>query len=222
MPVPVLHVDPAEPREDRLRRAAEVLRSGEVVALPTETFYGLAVDPFNPSALRRLGTLKGKPEGSPVLLLLASTVQLDLVAGRLPETFLKLTETFWPGPLTLVVRASEELPAEVSGGRGTVGVRVPGLGLPRRLAAQLGRPVTGVSANLHGESPCRTALAVVRAFEAGVALVLDGGPAPGGAPSTVLDLSGPEPRVIRAGAVSIASLLPFVPDLCPTDREICD
>jgi len=210
---PILKVDPADPEEDRLQEAAELLRSGEVVALPTETFYGLAADPFDPSAVTRLNALKGKPEASPSLLLLAGPEQVDRVVGRLPESFLVLAEKFWPGPLTLVVPASEHLPEEVTGGRGTVGIRVPGLGLPRRLAQLLGRPVTGVSANLHGRSPCLTASEVVRAFQEGVALVLDGGPAAGGAPSTVLDLTGREPRVIRPGAVPVASLRPLLSKL---------
>jgi L-threonylcarbamoyladenylate synthase len=208
-----LHVDPASPREERLRTAVSVLEAGEVVALPTETFYGLAVDSFAPEAIRRLNALKRKPGDSPALLLVSSPEQVAEVAGDLPEIFHKLAAAFWPGPLTLVVAASDRLPPEVSGGRGTVGVRVPGISLPRRLAAALGRPITGVSANLHGEIPCRTPGEVARAFPEGVAMILDGGPAPGGAVSTVLDLSTAPPRMIREGAVPLAALDPFVPEI---------
>jgi L-threonylcarbamoyladenylate synthase len=209
----VLHVDPTSPREARLRAAAEVLEAGEIVALPTETFYGLAVDPFRPAALRRLNDLKRKPADSPALLLASSREQVRQVAGELSETFHTLAAAFWPGPLTLVVRASDGLPPEVSGGRGTIAVRVPGLSLPRELAATLGRPITGVSANLSGELPCRTPAEVARVLGEGLAMILDGGPAPGGAASTVLDLSEGTPRILRAGAVPVHALKPFVPEI---------
>ena len=209
----IIAVSPHEPREDRVRRAAETLRGGGVAALPTETFYGLAADAFHREAVGRLNRLKGKAEDEPILLLLADVSQVPLVARDLPGAFSKMAGVFWPGHLTLVVPAAEDLPREVTGGRGTVGIRVPGLALPRRVAEMLGRPVTGVSANLHREPPCRTAQEVVRAFEQGVDLVLDGGPATGGAPSTILDLTGPRPRVLRHGIVPDQALAVFLPDL---------
>jgi tRNA threonylcarbamoyl adenosine modification protein (Sua5/YciO/YrdC/YwlC family) len=209
----IILVDPADPREDRLEHAVAEIEAGGVVALPTETLYGLAVDPFNPGAVRRLNLLKGKPEGSPVLLLLSHVSQVSQVADRLPAAFGTLAEAFWPGPLTLVVPAAEALPDEVSGGKGTVGVRVPGLRLPRRLAAALGRPITGVSANLHTLPPCRTATEVVATIPEGIDLLLDGGPTTGGAPSTVLDLTGSAPSVVRPGAIPVTALAPFLPDL---------
>lgn len=210
---PILKVDPDEPEEERLQEAADLLRSGGVVALPTETFYGLAADPFDPSAVKNLNALKGKSPDSPSLLLLAGPEQVEQVAGPIPESFRLLAGRFWPGPLTLVVRASCDLPGEVTGGGPTVGIRVPGLALPRRLAALLGRPVTGVSANLHGRPPCRTAQEVVEALREGVSLVLDGGRTAGAAPSTVLDLSGDRPRVIREGAVALSSLRALLPEI---------
>ena len=108
---------------------------------------------------------------------------------------------------------SSELPRQVSGGRGTVAVRTPGLQLPRRLAAGLGRPISGISANLGGEAPCRAASEVARAFPEGLERILDGGPTPGGAPSTILDLSGPRPRILRHGLLPASSLRAFVSDL---------
>jgi len=213
MPIPVLPSSPDEPRDERVEAAARVLRSGGVVAAPTETFYGLAVDPFDPGAVRRLLALKGKPERSPILLLLGGAWQVEDVASHLPDSFLALSERFWPGPLTIVVRAAPRVPEEITGGAGTVGIRVPGLALPRQLARALARPITGTSANVHGGDPCRTAAEVVRAFPEGLDLVLDGGPTPGGAPSTVLDLSGDRPRIVREGAVPATALRPFVPDL---------
>jgi tRNA threonylcarbamoyl adenosine modification protein (Sua5/YciO/YrdC/YwlC family) len=209
----ILTLNPEEPRQDRLDIAADELRSGGIVSLPTETFYGLSVDAFDVEACHRVNDLKRKPRGSPMLLLLSGPEQLASVAGPLPDSFGAITEMFWPGPLSLVVPAGPDLPSEVTGGLGTVGVRVPGLALPRRFAAALGRPVTGVSANLMGRPPCRTASEVAQVFPEGVAMILDGGPSTGGAPSTVVDLTGPHPRVVREGAIPISALRPFLSGL---------
>jgi L-threonylcarbamoyladenylate synthase len=212
VPTNVLPTSPDEPRDDRLRIAAGVLERGGIVAVPTETFYGLAVDPFQAAAASALALLKGKPGRSPLLLLLSDASQVERVARDLPASFASIADRFWPGPLTIVVRAATGVPDEVTGGTGTIGIRVPGLALPRRLASILGRPITGTSANPHGGPPCRTAAEVARAFEEGIDLVLDAGPTPGGAPSTLLDLTG-APRILREGAVPRSALRPFLPGL---------
>jgi len=211
--VRVVPVDPNQPRDDRLREACEVLRAGGVLAQPTETLYGLSADAFDAEAVARINRLKRKPTDSPTLLLLAGGDQAEQVAATLPARFAELAGLYWPGPLTLVVPAAERLPREVGGGRGTVAVRVPGLALPRRLAAELGRPITGVSANLYGEPPCRTAAEVARSFPEGIELILDGGPTPGGLSSTILDLTSDTPRVLREGMVPVSSLRAFIPEL---------
>jgi len=208
-----LMLNPEEPREDRLRQATAVLEAGEILSLPTETFYGLSVDAFDVEACGKVNDIKGKPRGSPMLLLLSGAEQIGMVACNLPASFASMAEMFWPGPLSLVVPAGPDVPAGVTGGLGTVGVRVPGLALPRMLAAALGRPITGVSANRMGRPPCRTAAEVAQVFPAGVAMILDGGPSTGGAPSTVLDLAGPYPRILREGAIPISALRPFLSDL---------
>ena len=213
MPSRILLVNPDEPRAERLEPAVASLRRGGVVALPTETYYGLAADPLDAAAVRRLLALKGKPDGSPVLLLLGDADQVALVARDCPPVFGLLSGMYWPGPLTLVVPARPELPPEITGGTGTVGVRVSGSALPRALAAALGRPITGTSANVRGQPPCRRALEVARAFPAGLDVILDGGPAPGGAPSTVLDLCGAVPRIVREGAIPRSALQAFLPEL---------
>ena len=209
----VASVDPNEPRPDRLHEAVVVLDGGRLVAQPTETVYGLSADAFNPEAVLALNRLKQKPDRSPALLLLSGAEQLEQVAAALPPVFADLMAMYWPGPLTLVVRAAPRLPQAVSGGRGTVAVRVPGLMLPRRLAAELGRPITGVSANRHGEPSCRTALEVARVFPEGVELILDGGPAPGGLSSTIVDVTVDPPRLQREGLLPVSSLRAFLPDL---------
>lgn len=213
MPVEIVPVTPDDPREERIRPAVRALREGGIVVVPTETFYGLAVECFNEDAVRAVNRLKGKPDRSPVLLLMADVSQIHQVAADLPEQFELLASTFWPGPLTLVVPASDRVPREVTGGRATVGVRVPGLTLPRRLAERLGRPISGVSANLHGQPPLRNAADVLGAFPEGVDVILDAGPTAGGLPSTVVDLAGDRPTVLRAGAVPASALRPFLRDL---------
>lgn len=213
MAAQIIPVSPDDPRADRIRLAAGVLDRGGVVAIPTETFYGLAVDSFSSSSLGAANRLKGKDSGSPVLLLLSDRTMAGQVAEELPDSFHALARAFWPGPLTLVVRASKAVPPEVSGGRGTVGIRVPGLALPRHLAAALGRPISGISSNRHGEQPHRNAVEVFRDFPRGLDMILDGGPTPGGAPSTVVDLSQEQPRVIRQGILPVTVFEPFLPGL---------
>ena len=213
MPCRIVTMGSEQPREDRLREAAHLIQTGGIVVVPTETFYGLAVDPFNPEALAMLISLKGKPDASPIPLLLANAEQAAQVAGELPEEVAQITQMFWPGPLTIVVPAKPDLPEQVTGGTGTVGIRVPGLLLTRRLAETLGRPMTGTSANLHGGPACRTAAEVVRTFTSRVSMIIDGGPTTGGASSTVVDFSRPLPRIIREGAVPASALRPFVPRL---------
>ena len=204
----IVRVDPTAPEADALAEAVRVLSEGGIVALPTETFYGLAADALDPEAAARVNVLKGKPVSEPLLLLLAGREQVAQVSLIPPPLFDALAERFWPGPLTLVVPAGPAVPAAVTGGRGSVALRVPGLALPRCLATALGRPGTGPSANRTGRSPCRTGLEVAEHFPRGVDLVLDGGAAPGLLPSTIVDLCVTPPRLLREGLVPAAALAP--------------
>ena len=209
----VVPVHPADPKPARIDAACEVLCAGGVVGLPTETFYGLAVDSGQAGAIEQLNRLKVKAADSPVLLLAADMGQVEGVCADPPPAFSVLAAAFWPGPLTLVLPAAPGVPTQVTGGRASVGVRVPGLVLPRKIAAALGRPITGVSANIHGNPPPRTAAEVAESFPEGLELLLDGGPTQGGAPSTVVDLCGAHPRVLRRGIVRQNALRHFLPDL---------
>ena len=181
--------------------AGTALRSGRVVAIPTDTFYGLAVDPRDPLAIARLLELKGHPPGRAVLLLAASADQVREVARCDGGAEIERLIGLWPAPLTIVLPLRQGM--ELSGcPGGTVALRVPNAEEPRRLAADLGFPVSGTSANPAGASPAVTALEVRRYFGAGVAVLLDGGTTPGGSASTLVDLSGPVPLLRRAGGVS--------------------
>lgn len=192
-----------------------LLAAGGILAVPTETFYALAADPYRPGALRRLFALKGRSAAKPVLLLVADTGMAEKVAREVPETARRLMARFWPGPLTLILPAKADLPGLVTGGTGTVGVRQPRQPAVCRWLADLGLPVTGTSANRAGREPLTLAAEVAREFATGVDLILDAGPCPGGLPSTVVDVSVAPPRLVRSGAVSKAELLGIIPDLLP-------
>jgi L-threonylcarbamoyladenylate synthase len=193
--------------------ARRVLHSGGVLALPTETFYALAVNPFDEGALARLFSLKERPAGKPVLVLVGDPAMLPQVAGEVPAAGARLLARFWPGPLTLILPAREGLPELLTGGSGTIGVRVPRQAVTCRLLASLGFPVTGTSANRSGAAPLVGAAAVAREFGDRVDLILDAGPCPGGLPSTIVDVTSIPPRLVRAGAVPLAELRTILPEL---------
>jgi L-threonylcarbamoyladenylate synthase len=190
-----------------------LLDSGGILAVPTETFYALAADPYQFAALERLFALKGRPGAKPVLLLVATPEMALKVARKVPETAAKLMARFWPGPLTLILPARGDLPTLVTGETGTVGVRQPRQDITCRLLAALGLPVTGTSANRAGQEPLTRAEEVVREFGTEVDLILDAGPCPGGLPSSIVNVSVAPPCLVRPGAVSTQELQEIIPDL---------
>jgi L-threonylcarbamoyladenylate synthase len=195
--------------------ARRVLISGGVVALPTETFYALAVNPFDAQALTRLFSLKERPASKPVLVLVGDPAMLPQVAGEVPAAGARLLARFWPGPLTLILPAREGLPELLTGDTGTIGVRVPRQAVTCRLLISLGLPLTGTSANRSGAPPLVKAAEVAREFGDRVDLILDAGPCPGGPPSTIVDVTSIPPRLVRAGAVPRVELRAVVPELVP-------
>jgi L-threonylcarbamoyladenylate synthase len=181
--------------------AIDVLKSGGIVALPTDTVYGLAVDLASPGGIERLFAAKRRPTDRAVMLLLADAEQ----AGGLVEwtrSAAALAAAFWPGGLTIVVaqRPDAALPPELTGGRSTVGLRLPDHASPRALAASLG-PLPVTSANVSGLPEASDAAEIRDQLGEAVDLILDGGRAQGGPPSTVVDCSGPTPRILRDGAI---------------------
>jgi L-threonylcarbamoyladenylate synthase len=183
-----------------VRAAAEVLRRGGVVAYPTETFYGLGALAADGAAVERLVRLKGRPDGKPLPVLAAGLDQVDALAD-LPALARRLAAAFWPGPLTVVVPARPGLHAAITGGLGTVGVRVTSSPVAAALARQAGGALVATSANLAGEPPAASPAALDPALVARLDLVLDGGPTPGGLASTVVALEGGGLRLLRAGAI---------------------
>jgi len=195
-----------------LREAGEVVRGGGVIAFPTETFYGLGVDPLNVPAVQRLYDLKGRsPQTSPILVLIRSRRELRALVSEITPAAERLMQACWPGPLTLVFRAAVAVPSVLTAGTGTIGVRLSAYPDVQRVLDMIGGPLTGTSANRTGQPPATTADEVERAFGADVDLIVNGGPTPGGLPTTVVDTTVSPPRLIREGCVSHASLRAVLP-----------
>lgn len=214
-----LTVSPLHPDLALLVRAAEVLRSGGLVAFPTETVYGLGADALSRDAVRRIFRAKGRPATNPLIVHVADVALARAVVAEWPEAAERLARAFWPGPLTLVLPRGEQVPDDVTGGLSAVGVRVPAhpvaLGLLR--AARI--PVAAPSANRYMQISPTTADHVVAALGDSVDVVLDGGPTRVGIESTVLDLSRGVPTVLRPGGLSLAALRQVVPDVVLLDGE---
>ena len=195
-----------------LREAGEVVRGGGVIAFPTETIYGLGVDPLNVPAVQRLYDLKGRsPQTSPILVLIRSRRELRALVSEITPAAERLMQACWPGPLTLVFRAAEAVPSVLTAETGTIGVRLSAYPDVQRVLEVIGGPLTGTSANRTGQPPATTADEVERAFGADVDLIVNGGPTPGGLPTTVVDTTVSPPRLIREGCVSHASLRAVLP-----------
>jgi L-threonylcarbamoyladenylate synthase len=194
-----LRLDRAAPATALIRQAAQTIRDGGIVAYPTDTLYGLAVDPRNTAAVQRLYTVKGRPEASALTLIAADRAQARL-AARFTNVAESLARRWWPGPLTIVLMASDVLsPASLAGGR-TVGVRVPDDEIATALARESGFCITATSANRSGEPPPASAGTIAQTLP-GVDVVLDAGPAPGGPPSTIVGAFDKDVTLIREGAV---------------------
>jgi len=187
-------------------RLKETLRRGGVAVIPTETFYGLAGLVSSREAVSRIYAVKGRDPAKPLPLLAASLeMVLSLTTGHKPA-FFKLAEAFWPGPLTMVLAASKAVPEDVSGPGRTVAVRVPPLAWLCRLLEELGGPVTATSANLSGAKEISEPSEAVALFSGRVDIIIDGGPAPGGRPSTIIDLVSAEPVVLREGRIPLSAI----------------
>jgi L-threonylcarbamoyladenylate synthase len=191
--------------EEARERAARVVAAGGVVAFRTDTFYGLGADPFNAEALLALNELKGR-DGKPILVLVSDPRHTKRLAARRSRAFDALSARQWPGALTLVVAARPEVPGLITAGTGTVGVRLPDDEEARATVRACGGVLTATSANPSGLPPARTAAEAARYFPRALGLVIDGGAARTELPSTVLDVSGARPRLIREGVVPRSEL----------------
>lgn len=189
---------------DLIAAVRRVIESGGIVALPTETYYGLGVDPCDPRAVERLASVKGRPDGKPILVLIGQRTQLPSLVREIPPLATVLMDLFWPGPLTILFPALPTLPPHLTGGTDTVGVRLTSCEPLARLLEAVG-PLTGTSANRAGGPPARTASEVQDTLGDEIELILDGGRTPGGPPSTIVD-GRKAVGVIREGAIARQTL----------------
>ncbi|MBW8865981.1 MAG: threonylcarbamoyl-AMP synthase [Acidobacteria bacterium] len=194
-------VDPGAPQRDAIEEAAKWILDGGIVAIPTDTLYGLAANPFSPAAVARVFAAKGRESERALPLIAADAEQAAAHLGRLPEVGQRLAERYWPGPLTLLVAAPLALAPDVHGGTGKVGVRVPHDAVARAICRQAGTPVTATSANISGERATADPAEVERTLGSRIDLLIDTGPTPGGPPSTIVDTTVTPPALVRAGAV---------------------
>jgi L-threonylcarbamoyladenylate synthase len=207
----VIRVDPVTPDAAALRRAAECLRRGGLVAFPTETVYGLGVHALDRIAVRLLFEAKGRPANDPLIVHVEAIDRIEPLVAEVPDAARALAARFWPGPLTLVLARSDRVPDEVTAGLNTVAIRVPAHPVARALIAAAGVPVAAPSANLFSRPSPTRASHVLDDLSGRIDLVVDGGATQVGVESTVLDLSGEVPTILRPGAVSLDMLRAVLP-----------
>ena len=199
----ILRIHPDEPQPERIDYIVSCLRKGDVVALPTDTFYGLAVDPVNLHAVEQIYQIKTRQKQKPLSLLIASVAQAYELARETGPLLDKLAEQFWPGPLTMIVKASGKLPLRSTANTGNVALRVPDAAIPRAVVERFGLPITATSANLHGASECTNAGCVRDQIGDRIPLIIDGGPTGRSQPTTIVDLTLGEGHweILREGAI---------------------
>jgi L-threonylcarbamoyladenylate synthase len=206
-----LKIDPGKPDEEKLAEAIRILREGGVVAFPTETFYGLGADARNETAVERIFRIKGRDFHNPIALIVAEEKDVIPLVEEIPAAAILLMQTFWPGPLTLIFRAAPPVSSRLTGGTGKIGIRVSSHPVARFLAAGLAGPLTATSANPSGGPECSSADAVIRALGDLPDAVIDGGTTPGGAGSTILDVTFFPPRILREGVIPSNLILNALP-----------
>ena len=191
--------------EEGLRIAAATMRNGGVVIYPTETVYGLGCIPSDPDAAKRVCEIKGRAENP--LPLVCSDIEMARKVVQFNGAAEKLAEAFWPGPLMFILPSKVVYPMWVTHGKKTLGLRVPGAEVPRKLAQLAGGVIVSTSANISGELPATTAKEALSQTGFKVDLVVDGGPSPGGKPSTIIDLSGKEMWILRSGPITGSQIM---------------
>lgn len=200
MATDLIEIDPEQPSSPAIDRAAAMVRRGGVVAIPTDALYVLVCDPLNLHAVGRIFAAKGRKEERALPLLVSDVVMAEELAKEVPKRFYLLARHFWPGPLTIIVPASEKVPLKVTGNTGRLAMRQAQSKTANALLERLAQPLVSTSANLSGQPTCSSGIEVFGAMDGRVDLVLDGGLA-GGAGATTVDITEPYWRVIKEGAI---------------------
>jgi tRNA threonylcarbamoyl adenosine modification protein (Sua5/YciO/YrdC/YwlC family) len=209
--VEMVKINSEAPEPSLIRYAADHIRAGEILGMPTDTFYGLAADPFNLRAVERVYEIKSRSRHKPLSLLIEDVEQAEELAKPLPEEFRALAKKFWPGPLTIIVKAASRLPLKVTANTGNVALRVPNAKIPLAVVQAARIPVTATSANLSGATECTTAEAVRDQLGVRIPIIVDGGTSPREVASTIVDLTDEVARwkILREGAIPSQEISEF-------------
>jgi L-threonylcarbamoyladenylate synthase len=207
----IVKISSETPEISLVKYAADQIRAGEVLGMPTDTFYGLAADPFNLRAVDKVYDIKTRSRHKPLSLLIESVDQAEELAKALPEEFYALARKFWPGPLTVIVKAGSRLPLKVTANTGNVALRVPNARIPLAVVTAAAIPITATSANLSGASECTSAEQVRDQLRERINIIVDGGASPRDVASTIVDLSDEVSRwrIIREGAIPAVEISGF-------------
>lgn len=197
----MLRVSLENPNPAAMRYAADLIRRGELVAIPTDTFYGIAADPFNLAAVEQIYQVKGRPETRALPILVNSVAQGLSLSRDVPYSFHKLAAKFWPGPLTLLVEASTGIPLKITANTGNVAVRWPKSAIVSAIIDLVKGPITGTSGNISGMPACATAIELLEQMGDRLPLIIDGGETPGHLASTIVKLEGEDWTVMREGVI---------------------
>jgi tRNA threonylcarbamoyl adenosine modification protein (Sua5/YciO/YrdC/YwlC family) len=207
----IVKINPETPDMRMISYVADRIKAGQVVGMPTDTFYGLAADPLNLRAVDLIYDVKTRSRHKPLSLLIESVEQAEyLAAWPLYDAFYAITDKYWPGPLTIIVKASSRLPLKVTANTGNVALRVPAARIPVEVIRAAGVPITATSANISGASECTTADGVRQQLGGRIGMIVDGGTSPRDVASTIIDMSGDKATILRQGAIPESELAQFL------------
>lgn len=213
METKVIKINQDSMTSEDFREASELLRTGRLVAFPTETVYGLGGDAFDKTASARIYAAKGRPSDNPLIVHIAKLDDMYRLASEVPESALRLADKFWPGPLTMILNKKEELPKETTGGLNTVAIRMPSHPIAKRLIEESGVCIAAPSANASGRPSTTRAEHVIEDLDGRIDMIIDGGSSDIGLESTIVDLTCNPPLILRPGYITIGMLREILPDI---------
>lgn len=206
----IIRINPSLVEQEKIEIVAQILSREGVIAYPTDTFYGLGANTFSKKAVHRIYRLKKRKETKPLSVFISDLGMLERIAAAVHPSFFSLATEFWPGPLTLILKAAPGFPEDLLGPGHSLGIRLPNLSWLRELVRVVGFPLTATSANISGEREISDPEEVVQIFKNKVNLIVDGGKTPGGLSSTIVDLTSEKPKIIREGAIPRSKLMKYL------------
>jgi L-threonylcarbamoyladenylate synthase len=206
----ILKISSEKPEAALIAKAVKALKTGGVIAYPTETFYGLGVDGSNELAIEKIFRIKGRNFRNPISVIIGDKKDLSSLVEEIPENSRNILNHFWPGPLTIIFAASSNISPLLTAGKGKIGIRVSSDPIATALAKALSRPITATSANRSGETECTTAAAVIQCIGQDIDMVIDGGTTPGMAGSTIIDVTSSPPVILREGIIPASLIHSFL------------